>query len=285
MDEEKLDEENNEVKERDLENNANGEMVQCDTCGTQIRKGNLSRHIKNVHQKIPRNTQNNRLYIKSTCDRCGKVFDCEDYMKKHQKYSCHSEKAFKCDKCDVAFKYSSSLADHKRITHDGITKIFSCEHCGKTFDRRTSLAVHIKYVHEKAEKNFKCDQCTSEFTISTQLKRHIKTVHQGIRDYMCSECGLSVVSAYSLKNHIAAVHRKERPYKCDTCDQTFGDKSAWLRHKKAFHDNIRYECKFCIKHFPWMGSLRKHLKNVHHCKEDEVRTLTSGKCRIEKKVA
>ena len=227
---EKLDEENNELNESSLETNV--EMVQCDTCGMQIRKGNLSRHIKNVHLKIPRNTQNNRLHIKSTCDRCGKVFDCEDYMKKHQKYSCHSDKAFKCDKCDATFKYSNSLADHKRIKHNGNTKIFSCEHCGKTFDRRTSLLVHIKYVHEKAEKAFKCDQCSSEFVISTQLKRHIRNVHEGIKDYMCSECGLSVVSAYSLKNHIAAVHRKERPFKCDICDKRFKLRETMKRHLK-----------------------------------------------------
>ena len=264
LDEEKFgifesDKEENDAKESDLE--TNDEKVKCDTCGMLISKGNLSRHIKNVHQKIPRS--NNKLYIKSTCDRCGKVFDCEDYMKKHQKYSCHSEKAYKCDKCDAVFKHNQGLTEHKRIKHDGLTKMFSCEHCGKTFDRKTCLTIHLKYVHEKVEKAFKCDQCTNQFISKSRLQRHVKTVHQGARDYMCSECGVALSSAHNLKNHIVAVHRKEKPHKCDFCDQAFGERPSLIKHKKSIHEKEKHECKKCGKQFSQKQTLNMHIKVVH----------------------
>ena len=235
-------------------------FVKCDQCDKMITKGNLGRHIKNVHEKIPRlkPTQD----VETQCPKCGKMFLSEDKMKKHLWATCNDKKYY-CDQCEKSFKSNVALRSHKEIIHEGKTDNYSCDQCGKTFSRPTTLTAHIQQVHENI-KNFKCEQCPTRFATKTAMKNHIKAVHEGIKDHMCSECGKSFSVAETLRNHIASVHRKERPFSCEFCEQTFSEKKSVVKHVSTVHKKEwNYACNQCPSKFSTPHYLKKHIKIIH----------------------
>ena len=136
------------------------DFCHCDKCGKKfVSRESLSKHIKNVHELVPR-----------TCPVCGLTFEGTSKMLYHKRkehnflqcehcdYTCeakykldmhmakHFAPKFKCSYCEKMLKSKISLEAHER-EHTG-DRPFECKTCGKGFKSATTLLTHTKHVHK-----------------------------------------------------------------------------------------------------------------------------------------
>ena len=80
-------------------------VFKCEIClKTLSGRGNLKQHVENVHKRL-----------KTKCDICGKQFTKKYYLKEHVSGVHEKKRNFKCDQCDEAFFFGSTLSNHKKI--------------------------------------------------------------------------------------------------------------------------------------------------------------------------
>lgn len=107
----------------------------------------------------------------------------------------HSDKPYKCDRCQAAFRYKGNLASHKTV-HTG------------TFMRFHSLPVGRPVLRGELSINY---------TFSLPL---FFSVLPGEKPYRCNICGAQFNRPANLKTH-TRIHSGEKPYKCETCGARF----------------------------------------------------------------
>jgi len=56
---------------------------------------------------------------------------------------------------------------------------------------------------------------------------------------------------------------------CQICEKSFFDYPSLLRHKKAIHGCVRYQCPLCIKRLTRKEHLRNHIKRIHSIEHEE----------------
>lgn len=153
----------------------------CDICGKLLRHS-LTRHIKVAHS--PYSESDWKKYV---CEKCGKAFKFEEFLKNHYKTKAHNEntpqkirkkrirerKEYKCHFCDKIITSKASLTTHIRI-HTG-ERPFACTDCPNRFRSRLHLMSH-RVVHTK-ERPYVCKICSKSYTQRWPLKRHIKKTH------------------------------------------------------------------------------------------------------------
>ncbi|XP_037936677.1 transcription factor grauzone-like [Teleopsis dalmanni] len=112
---------------------------QCNQCNAVLStKFSLGRHIRVAHH------DGSTAYI---CAECGKVSLNKEALRAHKKYVHESERKFKCNICDKAFKVSGVLKEHMS-THTG-QDLYQCPHCPKTFKVSSNMHHHRKKMHPK----------------------------------------------------------------------------------------------------------------------------------------
>ncbi len=124
-----------------------------------------SSHMESVHMKIK------RFY----CDHCPKAFYYRRKLAIHLK-SHFNISDIPCNQCDLLFRTTSNLIDHRKRVHENYKKPqvpVPCEICGKILASRQNHKLHYRTVHLK-EKPFVCDVpgCDRRFPNITELKRH-----------------------------------------------------------------------------------------------------------------
>ena len=73
-----------------------GEVI-CDICHKQsMKKSNLNRHVKTIHEKIE----------DFTCMKCQKNYKEKHHLKRHQ------QKCGKCKKCEIQFDLLTDFVKH-----------------------------------------------------------------------------------------------------------------------------------------------------------------------------
>ena len=108
----------------------------------------LNQHELNVTQHL-----NNKTI---TCNNLNKsIRNKAESELSHNSIGKEKARSLECDQCQMKFKYSSNLKDHKRI-HSGL-KPFKCDQCEKKFTQSQHLKTH-KRIHTK-EKPYECDKC------------------------------------------------------------------------------------------------------------------------------
>ncbi|MEQ2161004.1 hypothetical protein GOODEAATRI_005168 [Goodea atripinnis] len=100
--------------------------------------------------------------------------------------SSSSDKPYKCDCCQAAFRYKGNLASHKTV-HTG-AKPYHCTICGAQFNRPANLKTHTR-IHS-GEKPYKCETCGSRFVQcekcdlhfrhKSQLRLHLRQKHGAV---------------------------------------------------------------------------------------------------------
>ncbi|KAG7267153.1 hypothetical protein CRUP_031864 [Coryphaenoides rupestris] len=109
----------------------------------------------------------------------------DEALKRHT-LQAHSDKPYKCDRCQAAFRYKGNLASHKTV-HTG-EKPYRCNICGAQFNRPANLKTHTR-IHS-GEKPYKCETCGARFVQcekcnlhfrhKSQLRLHLRQKHGAI---------------------------------------------------------------------------------------------------------
>ena len=105
---------------------------------TFIHRGNLNKHIRNVHNK-------EKPY---QCGQCFKKFSVKNNLKGHILSVHNEEKAHQCNQCFKKFGQTSHLSRHLKTVHSN-QKPFQCDQCLKKFSRKENMRVHIAIMHQE----------------------------------------------------------------------------------------------------------------------------------------
>ncbi|XP_070193651.1 zinc finger and SCAN domain-containing protein 26-like isoform X7 [Littorina saxatilis] len=108
-----------------------GQPVECPVpgCGRTFNRPKLLEyHNKNVHSEV-------RPF---QCQSCGKTFGSRKNLVQHC-HSCGGKAPYKCSICDMSFRCTAGLSNHKKRLHEGLD--FVCL-CGERYKWKCSLVRH-----------------------------------------------------------------------------------------------------------------------------------------------
>ncbi|XP_067384938.1 BCL6A transcription repressor b isoform X1 [Channa argus] len=221
----------------------------CSSCGCDSPQCFEMGHLSPDSYSRDDSTKLHSEYSSSSCGKrtCRKVFNkppkCTDFnlilfclteetsLKDHM-IQVHSDKPYKCDCCQAAFRYKGNLASHKTV-HTG-AKPYHCNICGAQFNRPANLKTHTR-IHS-GEKPYKCETCGSRFVQVAHLRAHV-LIHTGEKPYPCEICGTHFRHLQTLKSHMR-IHTGEKPYHCEKCDLHFRHKSQLRLHLRQKHGAV-----------------------------------------------
>ena len=109
-----------------------------------LQKYDVKKHVKRVHIKEKG---------KHLCSLCPKIFHTKSSLEEHINGVHLNIKPFKCDNCEFASAYKSTLNEHKKVTHG--TQRYDCPHCDHFARYKGNLDKHINNVHKKVPTNSK----------------------------------------------------------------------------------------------------------------------------------
>lgn len=111
--------------------------VPCSYCNsTFASRGNLQRHVQNMHGANERNR----------CEECGSSFSSKFNLNRHVDNVHRRNVSFLCDRCDQSFTAKESLERHVVEVHRGIVP-YKCQLCQEAFARKSHLKDHMRTIH------------------------------------------------------------------------------------------------------------------------------------------
>ena len=248
--------ENEEVEQKDLEysTNSSDNSSICDQCGKSFSNVyTLSAHKKQVHDKIKsfkceicytafatkyklkRHFAGVHSEVRNfICEICSNAFKTRDMLKKHERQ--HFKSSFKCDLCNLVFKFKSGY-DY---------------HCQQKHHRKAETPSELKISTPK--KVFNCLDCTLSFKIKKDLERHVEEhrVQENI-DSSCQdqenesnqnqedfadqnlekESQKLIDNKKDLQKHMKLVQKTRTEviyYACGYCQKQYKSKSRFVTH-------------------------------------------------------
>ncbi len=204
-------------------------LTNCPVCGLKIPS------VESGH--IHMQTHYGRGNKSCRCALCGKLFDTEYMMRRHQ--IAHSSiRKFKCKICGACFKTHRNLSRHVP-THSGKWK-FTCSTCGYG-------------------DNYKC-----------RLERH-KNGHKRLMQLSCEFCGVQARSRALLMAHVRK-HLRQKGHdrytlKCSLCQILFPTEIDLSIHIYRQHSEKCNVCEVCLEMFPTLDCLITHAKDQHSISE------------------
>ena len=208
--------------------------------------------IKFVHFKLPNHIQlvHPDKVEKFICDDCGKVFDFELFLKRHQSFNHPKEGFLSCHLCTKKVprvRMNKHLSTHHDI---GITR--KCKQC----DFVSTLG-HLKnHILEHHNEKVECDICHEVFKASV-IRQHKRLAHI-IGRVKCDLCSMTFRSKWGVRQHIRQVHEREKNLKqCPHCDFTTVSKRSYKLHVNAHTGEKPYQCPHC----EYQVIVKRHLTN------------------------
>ncbi|XP_072019096.1 uncharacterized protein [Amphiura filiformis] len=195
-----------------------------------------------------------------SCQHCNKAYKCKTSLQKHIKNHERDQKIeteIVCIYCDMKFKGKQSLATHKK-RHRGETP-FECMQCLEKFLSREELTQHrTSHVDKKA---LSCHQCNRAFKSRKNLLMHINSNFECNKhcEMVCMYCDRKVKGKAGLISHMKR-HVGETPFECKQCGDKFASGEELIQHRtNHVDDKIALKCHHCVKTFPTLAKLQKHL--------------------------
>ncbi|XP_032429418.1 zinc finger protein 184-like [Xiphophorus hellerii] len=229
------------------------------------------------------------------CPHCSVEFKCRQTFRFHMRNICYTEQqvdpenpddvkhCFRCDECDKAFKYKSTLESHKQ-THNPLY----CEVCMKLVRDSEALAMH-----KESHTPFQCNRCEEHFPVFKALHKHYIDAHNPTEPFTCPYCDTTFASLKRFIRH-EWKHTGYQPFQCTHCAKRFRSYSDLVEHQKKHTKAYPYLCWECGKKFRHGVTLTRHVERVHHAGEpvDEKpttifpctqcdKTFTSRRCLLK----
>lgn len=217
------------------------------------------------------------------CPHCSVEFKCKQTFRFHLRNICYNEQqvdpekpenvkhCFRCDECDKAFRYKSTLESHKQ-THNPLY----CEVCMKLVRDPGALAMH-----KEAHTPFQCNQCEANFPVFKALHKHYIDTHNPVEPFTCTHCQTTFASLKRFIRH-EWKHTGYQPFQCTTCSKRFRSYSDLVEHHKKHTKAYPFLCWECGKKFRHSVTLTRHVERVHHSGEPvtqkPIPTFTCSQC-------
>lgn len=170
---------------------------QCPACEKRfVNKSQRADHYKKIHENLrpfvcefcAKSFKTKQILldhllrhtpqVRVKCEECGKFFQNEREMKRHQKRA-HADQAdnqvFQCTICGAQSKNSQALNSHINFNHKMDPQRYQCEVCPKGFKRRQTLVEHM--AGHTGEKLYVCSFCDHKFNSSANRYKHQKNRH------------------------------------------------------------------------------------------------------------
>lgn len=202
------------------------------------------------------------------CPHCSVEFKCKQTFRFHLRNICYNEQqvdpekpddvkhCFRCDECDKAFKYKSTLDSHKQ-THNPLY----CDVCMKLVRDSEALAMH-----KESHTPFQCNQCVESFPVFKALHKHYIDVHNPTEPFTCTHCQTTFASLKRFIRH-EWKHTGYQPFQCPQCSKRFRSYSDLVEHQKKHTKAYPFLCWECGKKFRHGVTLTRHVERVHHSGE------------------
>ncbi|XP_051926422.1 zinc finger protein 43-like isoform X1 [Hippocampus zosterae] len=217
------------------------------------------------------------------CPHCSAEFKCKQTFRFHLRNICYNEQqvdpdqpedirhCFRCNECDKAFKYKSTLDSHKQ-THNPLY----CEVCMKLVRDSEALAMH-----KESHTPFQCNQCEDSFPVFKALHKHYIDVHNPAEPFTCTHCQMTFVSLKRFIRH-EWKHTGYQPFQCPHCSKRFRSYSDLVEHQKKHTKAYPFLCWECGKKFRHGVTLTRHVERVHQSGEllsdKALPTFACGQC-------
>ncbi|XP_028990309.1 zinc finger protein 587-like isoform X2 [Betta splendens] len=233
----------------------------------------------------PRSPEENKSVIEGPfyCPHCSVEFKCKQTFRFHLRNICYNEQqvdpekpedvkhCFRCDECDKAFKYKSTLDSHKQ-THNPLY----CEVCMKLVRDSEALAMH-----KESHTPFQCNRCDENFPVFKALHKHYIDVHNPTEPFTCTHCQTTFASLKRFIRH-EWKHTGYQPFQCPHCSKRFRSYSDLVEHQKKHTKAYPFLCWECGKKFRHGVTLTRHVERVHHAGEPMTQkpspTFTCSQC-------
>ncbi|KAM9772926.1 zinc finger protein 37-like isoform X1 [Syngnathus typhle] len=218
---------------------------------------------KELAQKSPEDAKN-LLDGPYYCPHCSVEFKCKQTFRFHLRNICYNEQqvdpdqpedvrhCFRCNECDKAFKYKSTLDSHKQ-THNPLY----CEVCMKLVRDSEALAMH-----KESHTPFQCNQCEDNFPVFKALHKHYIDVHNPAEPFTCAHCQTTFASLKRFIRH-EWKHTGYQPFQCPHCTKRFRSYSDLVEHQKKHTKAYPFLCWECGKKFRHSVTLTRHVERVH----------------------
>ena len=213
---------------------------------TVTNRGNLSTHIKSIHQSEIIASKDKKLETKDDCGNSS----CKNL------YGIKKGKRFWCIKCTETTVLQKPGKPKDQPRPNKPWKL--CPECGISIQ---NLRIHLNNIHF-GEKQI-CPHCAKELPCLRALKDHVKKVHEKIP---CAECGKMVgptVMGRHMQSHMPDELKK---YKCVICGKGFPTNQHFKDHKNIHTGEKPHKCKFCSTSFASASTRNMHQRGHlgHH---------------------
>jgi Drought induced 19 protein (Di19), zinc-binding len=224
-------------------------IVECDGCGTVMRKSQLERHFISKHYKG----------LSYSCHHCPYFKTLTRTKILAHLYTSHFVSDNQCKQCQKVLPNYRSLQTHLEKHREAAIGI-QCEGCKQRFSRHQTYYLHIK----ANPLLFNCTECELGFHTVRALDKHLEKTHKKV--YTCPICQLPLHLLLTYDTHMWKQHGVRTKPRCRYCGKEFESTEQLAAHSQSEHKPLKDKnvvCEVCGKKYDTQYKLAQHIRNTH----------------------